>query len=367
MIRIGIVGLGDTIGIAKMHIKGYLCHQDKAVITALYDIIPGRAEKYKEKFGLTAKICGSYEEMLEEADAVSICTPNAVHISMAVEALKKGKHVLCEKPFGTNAEECQEAVNWAELSQRVCMFGLCYRGIPALCYMKELIDDDFLGTPYYLRSSLGGGRITNPDVRCEWRMQRGLSGPGALADFGSHTLDIADWLLRGLCGPIRMVQCMENCFIRSRLSVNGGGEKAVSNDDVAVFNARMESGMLCSFTTSRIGGEHTLEIYGSQGYLAFSEDNPFTVTACKFGENAKAGPKKELPVPEELYIDSETVPVKEPFAINFYYETGAFLSSIETGRPVPTDFGRGLYLQKLIDALHNSAEMGTALAIDFDR
>ena len=77
MIRIGIIGCGSTIGIAKNHIQAYLCCRD-AVITALYDLEPERAESYIAQFGLTeAKACRSLEELLESCDAVSICALKA--------------------------------------------------------------------------------------------------------------------------------------------------------------------------------------------------------------------------------------------------------------------------------------------------
>lgn len=366
MVKVGIVGLGSTIGIAQMHIKGYLAHKDKAQITALYDAIPGRAEQYREKFGLKdAKVCSSYEELLENVDAVSICTPNVTHVPLAVQAMKAGKHVLCEKPFAPDAEECRDALRWEELSQRVCMIGLCYRGIPAFRLMKKLIDEGILGTVYYMRGCQGGGRIASPDVRCEWRMQKDLSGPGAVADFGSHMLDITDWLLRDSCGPYTEVQCMEGRFIPERLSVKGDRVKAVDNDDVAVYITRMESGALGSFTMSRIRSEHTLEIYGSRGYLSFNGARPFSLTVQTFDEHGVPGPREEMPVPEELYLDGGPVPVDEPFAINFYYETKEFLSAIENNEPVNTGFARGLYVQKLIDALDRSAQTNQPVKIDF--
>ena len=94
MVRVGIVGVGNTIGIAGNHIDGYL-RVPEAKITAVYDIIRERAAGYIEKFGLEgAKACESYEELLDLVDAVSICTPNASHIELTVQALKAGKHVL---------------------------------------------------------------------------------------------------------------------------------------------------------------------------------------------------------------------------------------------------------------------------------
>lgn len=359
MVRIGIVGLGDRIGIAKNHIKGYLLQPD-AVITALYDIIPGQAEKYKDTFKLDkAEICSSYEELLAKCDAVSICTPNAVHIPLAVEALKAQKHVLCEKPFSVDAGSCHDALVMEKLSRKVCMIGLCYRGIPAYRYIKELVGSGYVGRVYYVRETLCGGRIADPAVKCEWRMQKDLSGPGAVADFGSHMLDMTDWILRPSCGPIVQVQCMEGRFFQERQSETSDRMQAVTNDDVAVFNARMENGTLVSFTASRIGGDHIFEVYGSDGYVGF-HGNPFEVTM-----NKRGGKKETVQVPDELYKVNPNVPAV-PFDINFYFETREFLDSITKGADITTGFSRGLYIQKLIDALDYSAELGASVDIEFE-
>lgn len=149
MIRIGIIGTGYTIGIAGNHIKAYQCCSD-AQITAVYDLLEGRAEDYIEKYGLKeAKACKCLDELLESCDAVSICTPNATHVELAVSALKAGCHVLCEKPFAPKPEDCAEAIKYAKLTHKVAMIGLCYRDIPGFAYMKQLLDEGVIGDVYF--------------------------------------------------------------------------------------------------------------------------------------------------------------------------------------------------------------------------
>ena len=359
MVRIGIAGLGEHIGIARQHIRGFLL-QPNATISALYDPVAGQAEKYRKMFNLDqAMVCSTYDELVDNCDAVVVATPNAVHIPCVVDALKKGRHVLCEKPFSTDADSCADALVWQRLSGKVCMVGFCYRGIPAYRYMKKLVEDGYVGKVFYVRETICGGRITNPAVKREWRMQRLLSGPGALADFGVHMLDMTDWVLSSTCGRFTQVQCMEGLFVPQREREDRPGEMAVvDNDDVAVFNAKMENGTLVSFTASRIGGDHVFEIYGSEGYIGFFED-PFSLTICKNGK-----PKEVVKVPDELYMDSDRVPLK-PFEINFYFQAEEFLAAIESGEKVATGFERGVYIQKLVDALHLSAMEGVSVPIEF--
>lgn len=364
MIKVGIIGTGFTIGIARNHIQAYLRCPD-AVITAVYDLIPGRAEKYIKDFGLKdANACKSTEELFGLCDAVSICTPNATHVELAVAALKAGCHVLSEKPFAPTPEDCKEAMKYAELSDRVAMIGLCYRDIPGFAYMKKLLKEGVIGNVYFAREEQGGDRIANPDVKLEWRMQKELSGPGALADFGSHMMDICDYLLRDTCGEIREIQCMQHIGIRQREVIGKEGVLgAVTNDDVACWNCRTEGGTLYSFTASRVGAIFMLEIVGEGGKMIFDGARPFELMLQLKDKNSGYTKAPEVvPVPEECFGGDENAP-RTPFEINFYYEIRQFLDAITKGRDTELTFERGVYIQKLIQAAQQSADTGATVTI----
>lgn len=366
MVKIGIIGCGDTIGIAKLHIQAYQ-RIAEAEITALYDILPGRAQKYADELSLgeNCKVCTSLEELLECVDAVSICTPNATHVDLVVTALKAGKHVLCEKPFAPTPEECQEAVKYAKLTQKVAMIGLCYRDIPAFVYMKKLIDAGTIGKVYFVREEQGGDRIANPNVQLEWRMQKDLSGPGAVADFGSHMFDICDYLLRDTCGPIREVTCKQSTCIKEREVIGKVGTYGrVTNDDVSMWIARTEDGTLQSYTASRIGASFMLEIVGEGGKLIFDGENQFRLTMQLKDKNGGYASKLEtVDCPPECFGNDENYP-NVPFAINFFYEVRQFIDAIEKGSDSLLTFERGMYIQKLIEACQISADTGETVYID---
>ena len=364
MIKIGIIGTGNTIGIAGMHINAYKLCPD-AVITAVYDILPGRAQSYIDQYELKdAVVCKNEQEVFEKCDAVSICTPNATHVELAVAALKAGCHVLCEKPFAPTAADCGEAVKYAKLTQKVAMIGLCYRDIPGFVYMKKLIDEGAVGKVFFVREEQGGDRIGNPQVKLEWRMEKDLSGPGALADFGSHKMDICDYLLRDSCGRIREVHCMQDKLIPEREIIGSPGQMGpVTNDDVSCWNCRTEKGTLYSFTASRIGAAFMLEIVGSGGKLTFHGARPFELTVQRKDPDGGYSSKPEVvPVPQECYGPDEIAP-REPMAINFYYEIRQFLDVIQKKRTTELTFERGRYIQELIEAAQRSADTGETVSL----
>lgn len=353
-IRVGIAGTGYTVGMAHAHVLGYQSCPEDCELVALYDIVPGRAAAWAEEKQLRVKSCETFDELLDCVDAVSIVTPNYAHVPLVIRALEKGKHVLCEKPLSTDAEACQEAVRYGRCTDRVKMVGFSYRGIPAVRWMKQQIDTGRLGKIFTWRETLGGCRIANPQVKLEWRMQKELSGTGALADFGCHMLDLCDWTLHKVSGKIKAVQGLVSCTIPERDNVFGEGRGKVTNDDNAVFNIEFESGTLASFVASRLGvRRHTIEVYGEGGMMLFRDDKPNEVEVLfKEKNGGYSGEAQIIQVPDEMIVN--------PW---FNAETKEFIQCIRNGCQPERNFERALYIQQLLDRIRESSEAGHTIML----
>ncbi|RRD94725.1 gfo/Idh/MocA family oxidoreductase [Clostridiales bacterium COT073_COT-073] len=364
MVRMGVVGTGFHIGIAKMHISAYLRMPNVSVV-ALYDVDKEKAEKYKTEFDLKdTEICDSYEQLLSLVDAVTICTPNAFHVELAFRALEQGKHVLCEKPLGTSAGECDKLVEKAEKSNLVCGVGLCYRFIPGYQLMKKIIEEGALGEIYYLRAEMGGNRIADPSVELEWRMREELSGAGSIADFGSHLLDLSDIMLSADRGKITEIQAIANTFITQRKDEITKEEKKVSNEDVGMILAKTEKGTLISLSTSRVGSKHTMEIVGAGGFLEFDGSHPEQLTVMLKDKNGGySQPPEVIKVPLEMYQVDAYGP-KQGFEVNFYLQNKAFVEAITGQKMMVAPIRRGQYIQSLIDAAKLSAQTGQKIRME---
>ena len=356
-VKIGIIGTGYTIGIAQEHVKAYQANE-RAELAALYDIVPGRAADWAEKKGLKeGTICETLEQLFERVDAVSICTPNHIHVELTIKSIEAGKHVICEKPFAISYEEGKKAVEYANKHKGVvAMIGFNYRDIPAIRYMKTLIEEGRIGKVFTCRQELGGNRIANPTgVKLEWRMQQQLSGTGALADFGCHMLDLADYLLADSQGKICEVQAMLNTFMTERTMIDGGDKKGmVTNDDSAVFHAKTEGGTLLSFVSSRIGvPTQMLEIAGEGGMLIFRGKQDEVEVLLKDKDGAYDNSKREIvQVPDELKGEEG-----HKGLIN------EFIEAILDGKEEQRNLDRGLYIQHIIDMLKKSADEGKILKV----
>ena len=121
--RIGIIGTG---GIAECHLRSYLKMPDVEIVAGA-DLVEGRAEAFFKKYEVDARVYPSHKEMLEDEslqlDAVSICTYNRTHAECAVYALKKGLHVLLEKPMCVTIEEAVEICKAEKESGKVLSIG----------------------------------------------------------------------------------------------------------------------------------------------------------------------------------------------------------------------------------------------------
>ena len=113
-LQVAILGTGF---IGRLHLEALRRLGTGIQPTALASLDLGHAHSLGDHFGVT-RITGDYRELLADStiDAVHICTPNAMHHTMALDTLRAGKHVLCEKPLGVSTEVCREMAALASSS-----------------------------------------------------------------------------------------------------------------------------------------------------------------------------------------------------------------------------------------------------------
>ena len=186
-IKVAIIGCGTIANAA--HMPGYKAASDLCEVKYFCDIIPERAVALRDKYG-SGIANTDYHEILSdpEVTCVSICVPNGGHAPIAIDFLKAGKHVLCEKPAAMNSELAREMQKTADECGRILNIGVCNRFNTAVEKIEELISQGELGNIYHIYCSfrayrsipgLGGAFTT-----------KALSGGGALIDWGVHYLDL---------------------------------------------------------------------------------------------------------------------------------------------------------------------------------
>lgn len=146
-----------------------------------------KAEEFA-RLNLIAKVYGTYDDLLQDSSvqAVYIPLPNSLHKLWAIEAMKAGKHVLCEKPIGLNEQEAREIVAVAEENQVVLMEGFMYRYHPRFAKLVELIQKGSLGNIRFIHLAFTYNITTPNDIRLIPEL-----GGGALMDVGCYCIDIS--------------------------------------------------------------------------------------------------------------------------------------------------------------------------------
>jgi len=133
--RVGIVGLGH---LGKIHLK-LINEISTFTLSALYDI--DKEVMANLPYQNNAKLCTSYNELLELSDAVLIVTPTSSHFDLASSAIKKGKHVFIEKPATDNPDDTKTLINLAKEADVVVQVGHVERFNPAFTAAKQFISN----------------------------------------------------------------------------------------------------------------------------------------------------------------------------------------------------------------------------------
>jgi predicted dehydrogenase len=139
------------------HIRGWQNQPDRAEVVALVDVVQEFAEERRDLFGLTdATVYTDWQEALarEDVDVINICTQGDMHAELIVAALEGGKHVMTEKPAGTNLEECRK-LRWMANKYPHLKVGVGYslRYYPLNIRVRELILSGSIGRIMYAEGS----------------------------------------------------------------------------------------------------------------------------------------------------------------------------------------------------------------------
>jgi predicted dehydrogenase len=196
--------------------------------------------------------------------AIHICTPSAVHFSMAKAALEAGKHVLCEKPLATSARDAAALVQLAQSKGlRNCT---CHnlRYYPMVQHMRRMREDGDLGEILIVQGTYSQDWLLH-ETDWNWRMDSKQSGPSrALADIGSHWCDMAEHVtgqrITAVCADLQT-------FHKSR-----------DTEDFGAVVFRMGDRARGTFTASQVSAGRknrlSIEIYGSKSGVAWDQERP---------------------------------------------------------------------------------------------
>jgi predicted dehydrogenase len=351
-LKIGIIGSG---GIAQgCHMKGYQSIPEQCEMVAVCDVNPEIAKQAADKFEIT-KTYVDYRELLadKEIDAVSVATPNKYHKQPTVDALTAGKHVICEKPLGINADECREMCRAAKESGKILQVGLQSRFSGPARFMKQYVDDGNMGHIYFARAqALRRRGVPAWGVFIDKEKQ----GGGPLIDIGVHILDLTLFLM-GYPKPVSAFGKTWDTLGKNPELFNYWGSydrEKFTVEDFAVGMIKFADGSVVSLESS---------------FMANLDGDPFQTQL--FGTKAGAivqpyggadSVKIYTEVNQQLF---DLKPANLPHVESAHTaEIVAFVDAIQNNKPSPVPGENGLILNAIFDSLYKSSVTGSEEPID---
>ena len=186
----GILATG-TIAEKFAKTVAQMCSDDEKVV-AVGSRDAKRAQEFADTNGIK-KAYGTYEELAAdpEVEAVYIATPNNMHFGNAMLCLENGKHVLCEKPFTTNADEAERLYREADERGLFIMEAFWIRFLPLYKKLLPMIETKEFGELRHARCDYG---FIAKGARRERKFKSELGG-GALLDIGIYNLGFLHMLM----------------------------------------------------------------------------------------------------------------------------------------------------------------------------
>lgn len=358
-LRIGIIGCG---WIAGAHIDSYKRMPDVEIVAGC-DLIPGKAAKFFRDNGIDGVKTeyASHKEMLEDEslhlDAVSICTYNRQHAIPAIYALKKGIHVLLEKPFTVTLEEAIEVMRAEKESGKVLSIGFQPRLDANMQMIKKIVESGELGKVYYIQTG-GGRRRGIPTPFGTTFIEDETAGLGALADIGCYSLDMVLNAV-GYPKPLTVTGYKSDFFGKDPTTYPGHPEYAdlFGVDDFAAAFVRLEGGIILDF---RIAWAMNIDTPGDTIILGTKAGLRIPSTDCWNG--SVGGAMKIYKTIGGVNMEYEVPIIKEEGNL-FDKKIRSFLDAVKYGKPAPVPSDQIVYNQAILDGIAKSARAGKEIKI----
>ena len=282
---------------------------------------PSRARKFASKHGI-AKVHPDYGALLAdpEVDAVYNPLPNGLHCDWTIRALEAGKHVLCEKPLASNAEEAERMAEAEQRSGRVLIEAFHWRYHPLAARMKEIVNSGTLGAVRDIEAQMCLPVPMPGDIRYRYDL-----GGGATMDMGCYTISIVRFL--------------------------AGSEPEVVRAEAALSSPQVDRAMKADF---RFADGRTGRIHCSLFSTAL-----FRLRTIVRGEDGELSVLN--PVLPQLFhrltlrTPAGTTTEKVPGDGTYTCQLRAFAEHVRGGERMPTDAAHGIANMRVIDAVYDAA------------
>lgn len=192
-LKVAVIGCG---GIANGKHLPAIKSNGNIEVEAFCDLVEERALKAREDYGFNdARVYTDYKELLHlenDIDAVYVLTPNKSHSIISIDAMRCGKHVMCEKPMAKTYEEGKKMLEVSKETGKILTIGYQNRYRADSTYLKRACENNELGEIYYAK-----GHAIRRRAVPTWGvfLNEEEQGGGPLIDIGTHALDLTLWMM----------------------------------------------------------------------------------------------------------------------------------------------------------------------------
>jgi predicted dehydrogenase len=356
IVNVGVLGAGAWARGA--HIPGYK-RDSRCRIVAIADTEIERAREAAREFDIPT-VTADAGELFNRADIdmIDVCTPSHTHFELAWSALEAGKHVLCEKPVAYDYHDTIRARDLARSKGLKTKVGLTFRYSPAMRYMRELVAEGFIGTPFIFNGYEQNSQWLDPKTplrQVDHTADQSVLQVSSLEGYGAPIIDLAHLMvgadLKEVVGTLRN-------FIPERMVRATNRMMRMNIDDGDIFLGEFTNGALCSIQTSfvTVGNYPGIEarVYGSEGALICRLVEEAGICETLRAARPDQVEFRELEIPNRCYPPGGTR--HESWRTLFYANlVSSFISEILSDDPANEgDFGDGAWIQEVINAVERS-------------
>ena len=360
-LRVGLIGAGGRWG-PRAHVPALQSVPE----TELYAVCTAHAETAQgaaDKFGVE---CAYGSDKALNADkrveAVAVAVRVPAHYELCKNAIEAGKHVFCEWPLGANTKEAEELATLARKKNVRTIVGLQRRASPSYLYMRELIQQGYVGQVLAVNLALmNSGVLTRPSDRT-WQRDVTL-GANSLTITFAHVFDAMCMVV----GELAEVSAIVSTQVPQWFETDTKQYVDVTSPDNIMIQGRLGNGAVvnayCGVHPYH-GSGHRFEIYGKEGTLSM-------IGGGEGGQELRRkiiGGHKDDKTLQELSVPERFKWVPEAIRSGPEYDVGQmwvkFTEAIRTGSAVEADFDHAVRRHRTLDAIVRASQTGQREKID---
>ena len=327
------------VGLGNLAINQLMPAFARSRTAKLVGLVSGRPEKAKQLaqlYGVDQKNIYNYDNYERIADnpaidVIYVVLPNSMHAEYTIRALKAGKHVLCEKPMATTAQDCEQMIAAAKAANRKLMVGYRVRYEPfnqaLIAYARETSEAG--ATRLILADA--GFNIGDPK---QWRLRKPMAGGGSLMDIGIYALNAA----RYLSGE-------EPVAVNAMMHSTPNDPRFVEVEENITFQLRFPSGILANCGSSYGGGVNRHRVIKPRGAAELEPASSYTGLRMRVFRGGA--------------IEERNLPQRDHFASEMDHFAECILKNTEPLTPGE----EGLKDLKVITAIYEAARTGKTVML----